>query len=113
MINSEFVGFPLVLDAFCRDTRPRVSGLLAPDKRRTPREGCPYDLVSKIANFLALELKLQFVCDKGDEFRIGGFSFGIGHGIAEEPLEGIQIATVPGHLDGMTNRSLKPGWDGM
>ena len=43
---------------------------------------------SEIADLRALQLKLQFVCDKGDELRIGGFSFGVADCVAEEPLQG-------------------------
>ena len=32
---------------------------------------------SEIGNLRRLQLKLQFVSDKGDEFRVRGFSFGI------------------------------------
>ena len=45
-------------------------------------------LFSEIPHLGALQLQLQLVRNEGDELRIGGLSFCIGHGIAEEPLEG-------------------------
>ena len=60
----------------------------------------------------ALELKLQFVRDEGDELRIGGLALGIGHGVAEEPLERIQIAPVPGDFDGVADGPLHPAGGG-
>ena len=30
---------------------------------------------SEIGNLAGLQLKLELVCDQGDEFRIGGFAF--------------------------------------
>jgi len=53
-----------------------------------------------------LGLQLQSVSNKGDEFRICGFSLGIADGIAEESLQSVQIAPVPCHFDGMTDGTL-------
>ena len=44
---------------------------------------------SEIGNFGRLQLKLQFVSDKGNKLRIGGFSLGIGNCVPKEPLQGI------------------------
>ena len=41
---------------------------------------------SEIGNLAGLQLKLQFVSDKGDKFRIRGFSLGVADGIAEKSL---------------------------
>ena len=41
------------------------------------------------------------VGDHGDELRIGGFAFDVGHGVAEEFLQGLQVAAVPGYFDGV------------
>ena len=46
----------------------------------------PVAAQSEIGNLGRLQLKLQFVSDKGDEFGIGGFSLGIADGVAEESL---------------------------
>ena len=54
-------------------------------------------------------MQLQFVCDKGDELRIRWLSFGVGNRIPKEPLERIQIPSVPGHFDGVTDGSLDAG----
>ena len=56
----------------------------------------------------ALELKLQAVGDQGYELTIRGLPLGIAHRVAKEPLEGIQIAPIPCHLDGVANRPLHP-----
>ena len=71
----------------------------------------PYIL--KIANLGGLKLQLELVSDKGDEFRIRGFSFGIADGIAEESLQRVQIASVPGYFDGMPDSTLHSGRRGL
>ena len=43
----------------------------------------PVALQSEIGHLAAFQLKLQFVSDKGDKFRIRGFSLGIAYSIAE------------------------------
>ena len=68
---------------------------------------------SEIGNFGRLQLKLQFVRDQGDEFGIGGFAFRVADGIAEKSLECIQVASVPGHFDGVTNSTLHSGRGGL
>ena len=55
---------------------------------------------------------MQFIRNQGDELRIGGLAFGVGYRIAEEALEGIQIAPVPGDLNGMADGPLHSGWGG-
>ena len=70
-------------------------------------------LRSEICHFRRLQLKLQFVSDQGDEFRIGGFSLGIADGVAEKSLERIQVASVPGHFDGMADGSFHSGRGGL
>ena len=60
----------------------------------------------EIRHFATLQLQLELVCDQGDEFRICGFSLGIAHCVSKEPLQGIQIASVPGYFDGVTDGTL-------
>ena len=67
----------------------------------------------EICNFRRLQLKLQFVSDKGDKFRIRGFSLGIADGIAKKSLQSIQVTSVPGHFDGMADSPLHSGWRGL
>ena len=50
---------------------------------------------------------MQLVRNQGDEFRIGGLSLGIADGVAKESLQGVQIAPIPGYLDGATSLSSK------
>ena len=58
-------------------------------------------------------MQLQFVGDEGDELTIGGFSLGVGNRVSEEPLEGIQVATIPGHFDGVSDGSFHSGRGGL
>ena len=75
--------------------------------------GWGFCFVLEICYFAGLQLKLQFISNKGDKFRIRGFSFGIADGIAEKSLEGIQIASVPGDFDGMADGPLYSGRCGL
>ena len=60
----------------------------------------------------ALKLQLQLVRNQGDELRIGGLALGVGYRIAEEPLQRIQIAPIPGNLNGVANGPLHPAGGG-
>ena len=64
---------------------------------------------SVIPHLGALELQLQPVGNQGDELTIGGLSLGVGHRVAKEALEGVQISSVPGYLDGVADGPLYPG----
>ena len=70
-------------------------------------------IVSEVGNLAGLELQGQFVSDKGDEFRICGFSLGIADGIAKKSLQRIQVTSVPGDFDGVTDGSLHSGRGGL
>ena len=50
-----------------------------------------------------LSLEGEGVCDHGDELRIRGFSLGVGDRVAEVLLQNLDVAAVPGHLDGMAD----------
>ena len=56
---------------------------------------------------------MKLVSDQCDKFRIRGFSLGIADGVAEEPLERIQVASVPGNFDGMADGTLHSGRGGL
>ena len=58
-------------------------------------------------------LQLQPVSDHGDELRVCGLSLGVAHSIAEEALKGIQVASVPGYLDGVANGALDAAGGGL
>ena len=58
-------------------------------------------------------MKLQFVGDKGDEFRIGGFSLGIADRVPKETLKGIQITPIPGDFNGVTDGTLDSAGGGL
>ena len=68
---------------------------------------------SVLGRVRALELQLQAVGDEGDEFGICRLALGVGYGIAEEPLEGVQVPSVPGHLDGVADGALHTGGRGL
>ena len=63
----------------------------------------------EIGNLTGLQLKLKLVSDQGDEFGIRGFSLGIADSVSKEPLECIQVTSVPGDFNGMSESSLHPG----
>ena len=71
------------------------------------------NILLELRGFGGLELKLQFVRDKRDELGIRGFSLSVGNRIPKEPLQGIQVATVPGHFDGVTDRPFHSGRGGL
>ena len=73
----------------------------------------PFFLISKIGNFRRLQLQRKFVCNKRNKFGIRGFSLGIADGIAKETLEGIQIPSVPGDFDGVSDGSFHTGRGGL
>ena len=59
------------------------------------------------------QLQLELVCDQGDKLRIGGLSLCVGNRVAKEPLQGIQIPSVPGHFDGVADGTLYPAGRGL
>ena len=67
----------------------------------------------EIRHFATLQLQLQFISYQRNKFRIGRFSLGIADGIAEESLQRIQITSVPGHFDGVTDGSFHAAGGGL
>ena len=67
----------------------------------------------EIGYFGRLQLQLELVCDQGNKLRIRGFSLGIADRIPKEALQGIQIPSVPGYFDGMSDGTLHPAWGGL
>ena len=56
-----------------------------------------------------LLLEGETISDHGDEFAIGGLSFDIAHRIPEVLLQHLDVAPVPGHLNGVANfRDIRP-----
>lgn len=66
-----------------------------------------------MGGFGAFQLQLELVRDEGDELTIGGLPLGVAHGVAKEALQGVQVSSVPGHLDGVANGPLYPGRRGL
>ena len=54
----------------------------------------------------------HFVSDHRDEFAVGGLAPQVVDGIAEVAVEGIHIAPVPSHLDGVADGALHPAGGG-
>ena len=73
----------------------------------------PIQAFLEICHLRRLQLKLQFVSDKGNEFGIRGLAFCIADRISKEALQGIQITTIPCNLDGMANSPLHPTGGGL
>ena len=64
---------------------------------------------SEIGNLGRLQLKLQFISDKRNKFGIRGFSLGITDCIPEKSLQRIQIPTIPGNLNGVSDSTFHSG----
>ena len=60
---------------------------------------------SEITHSGTAHLQLELVRNQGDELRIGRLALGIGNRVPKESLQGIQIATIPCNLNGVTDRS--------
>ena len=70
-------------------------------------------MASEIRNLRRLQLKLQFVSNKGNKFGICGLALGIGNCVPKEPLKGIQVASVPGDFDGVADGTFHSGRRGL
>ena len=55
-----------------------------------------------------LELQLKPIRNQRNKLTIRRLSLGIAHRIPKEPLQGIQIAPIPGYLDGVADGTLHP-----
>ena len=66
------------------------------------------DFVLILGGLGGFELQLKPIRNECDELTIGGLPLGIAHGIAKEALQGIQISSVPGHLDGVADGPFYP-----
>ena len=68
---------------------------------------------SEIGNLAGLQLKLQFVSDKCDEFRVGRLTFCIADSIPKKSLQSVQITSVPGDFDGVADGPLHTAGGGL
>jgi len=68
---------------------------------------------SEMNRFFGFELQLELIGDEGDELGIRGFSLGIADGIAEKSLKCIQIASVPGYFNRVTDCSFHTAGSGL
>ena len=71
------------------------------------------DFHSILGRLGALELQLKPVRNERNELTIGGLSLGVADGVAEEALQGVQVAPVPGHFDGVADGPLYPAGSGL
>ena len=60
-----------------------------------------------------LQQKLELICNQGDELAVGRLALGIGNRVSKEALQGVQIPSVPGNLNGMTNGALHTAGGGL
>ena len=58
-------------------------------------------------------MQLQLVGDQSDELRIRRLALDVADGISKESLEGVQVTSVPGHLNGMADGPLHSGRRGL
>ena len=79
--------------------------MIRPSKRKKRNVIAPQSVLRRLG---ALELKLELVRNQGDELRIRGLSLGVGHGVAKELLQGVQIAPIPHNFDGVADGTLYP-----
>lgn len=81
----------------------------------TANEKSPKTLATQLelGRLGGFELQLQLVRNQGDELRIGGLALGVGYRIAEEALEGVQIAPIPGDFNGVADGPLHSGRRGL
>ena len=66
----------------------------------------------EIRHFAGLQLQLELVGNQSYKLRIGGLSLGIADGVAEKPLQGVQVPSVPGHFNGVADGPFDTGWGG-
>ena len=69
--------------------------------------------VLEICHFRGLQLQLKLICNKCNKFRISRLTLCVADGIAEKSLQSIQVATIPGHFDGMADGTLHPAGGGL
>ena len=69
--------------------------------------------VLEICHFRRFQLQLKLVCDKRNKLRIRGFSLGIADRVSKEPLQRVQIPSVPGHFYGMADGPLHTAGRGL
>ena len=63
-------------------------------------------MLSETAHLGAFQLQLEFVRNEGDKLRIRRLTLRVADRVAEKSLQRIQIASVPGHFDGMSDSTL-------
>ena len=68
---------------------------------------------SELCNFCAFQLQLELIGNESNKLRICGFSLCITDRVTEKSLQRIQIASVPGHFDGVTDGSFHPAGRGL
>ena len=55
-----------------------------------------------------LELQLKPIRNQRNKLTIRGLALGVAHGVAKEALQGVEIAPVPGDLDGVADGPFYP-----
>ena len=78
-----------------------------------PRTGALAVFPSIIRHLGGFQLQLQLVGNEGNKLTVCGLALCITDRIPKEPLQSIQITTIPGYLDGMADGSLHSAGGGL
>lgn len=62
-----------------------------------------HDLRACEKSFLSFVGEADLVSYEGDEFRIGGLSFAVVHGVTKKGIQSLHFPSAPGHFDGMAD----------
>lgn len=71
--------------------------------------GCLRSILGGLGTF---QLQLELVGNERDELGVRGLTLGVRHGVAEETLQSVQIAPVPGNFDGVADGPFHPAGRG-
>ena len=74
-------------------------------------KGVPWFL--EISHFFIFQLQLELVSDKCNKFGISRLAFCIADSIAEEALEGIQVTSVPGNFNSVSDSAFYAAGSGL
>ena len=75
--------------------------------------GRPCEKSSEIRHLAGLQLQLELVCNQGNKLTVGRLTFRITDRVPEKSLQGIQVASVPGYFDGVSDGTLYSGRRGI
>ena len=71
------------------------------------------EFFSVLRRLCGLELQLKPIRNQRNKLTIRGLALGVAHRVAKEALQGVEIAPIPGYLDGVANGTLHPAGGGL